>query len=76
MESKAVLKNPDNKETWDEGEQEDRPLDSSPHPLLAATVDGHHCVADHDVAEGDNTNGDKSVEAKEGGAQERPECTK
>ena len=76
MESKAVLKNPDNKETWDEGEQEDRPLDNSPHPLFTSTVDGHHCVADHYVAEDNNSNGDKSVEAKYGGAQERPERTK
>jgi hypothetical protein len=33
-------------------------------------------VADHDVAEDDNSNGDKSIEAKNGGAQERSECTK
>ena len=76
VEVKAVLKDPDNKDTREEGEQEDRPLDNSPHPLLTSTVDGHHCVADHDVAEDDHSNGDKSIEAKEGGAQEGSECTK
>ena len=76
VETQAVLKDADNKDAWQEGEQEDRPLDNSPHPLFTSKVDHHHCVADHDVAEDNNSNWKKSVEAKEGGAQERSECTK
>ena len=48
----------------------------STHRFLPAMVVHKDCMADHDVAEDDNSNRDKSVEAKEGGAQERSEGTK
>ena len=73
MEASTVIKDEDKKDTGQEGERQNSGLDCPPKRFLSPEVDRSHRVADHDVAEEDNPDRDKSVEGEKEGAQEGSE---
>ena len=75
VESKTVIKNEDNEDTGQQGESQNRRLDYPPKRFLSTIIHHWDCVANHDVAEEDNPDRDKSVEGEEKGAQEGSEET-
>ena len=70
MKAKTVLKDKDHEYGLDQGEPLNEPLDQLPKRLLPPVVDRWDCVADHDVAEDNDSDGDEAVEAEEKGDEE------
>ena len=73
METKTVIKDKDNKDAGQEREAYNSQLDCPPKRFLSSVIDRWHCVADHDVAEENNPDRDKSVECEEKGSMESSE---
>ena len=64
MKSKTVLKDKGHEDALHQGETLNRPLHHLPKRLLPPKVDRCNCVADHDVAEDNDPDGNEAVVAK------------
>ena len=73
VEPKIVIQNKCNEDTGQQWEAQNSQLDCSPKWFLSAVIHHWHCMADHDVPEEDNPDGDKPVEGEEEGAQDGSE---
>ena len=73
MKAKTVLKNKEHEDGLHQGKALNGPLDCLPERLLPAIVDRCHSMADHGVAEENNSNGNETIEAEEKAGQDTKE---
>ena len=64
MKSKTVLKDKGHEDALHQGETLNRPLHHLPKRLLPPKVDRCNCVADHDITEENDPDGNEAVETE------------